>query len=185
MTRNIAALPFNQMRRTDRQVEDEAWIKKMLHESPTCAIATVWEDQPFVSTTLFVYDEQDHAIYTHTASTGRTRANVESNERVCLTVSQMGRLFPAERAFDFGVEYASVVVFGRASVHADLSMARRFFEAFMHKYASHLRPGQDYVPPAEDELLKPVVYRIAIESWSGKRREVEPDFPGAYSYSSL
>ena len=26
------------------------------------------------------------------------------------------------------------------------------------------------------------VYRIDIEAWSGKKKEVAPDFPGAYRY---
>ena len=33
-----------------------------------------------------------------------------------------------------------------------------------------------------DELARTAVYRIDIESWSGKRKQAEPDFPGAFFY---
>lgn len=50
--------------------------------------------------------------------------------------------------------------------------------------SAHLKPGEDCRPITGDELALTTVYRIDIESWSGKRRQVEPDFPGAFFYSA-
>jgi len=33
--------------------------------------------------------------------------------------------------------------------------------------------------------LRTAVYRIAIDSWSGKKKEAAPDFPGAYDYEDV
>ena len=55
--------PINTVRRADRAVEDEAWIKALLHRAPFGALATVEDDQPFINTNLFVYDEAAHAIF--------------------------------------------------------------------------------------------------------------------------
>jgi len=77
---------------------------------PFGTLATVYEGQPFINTNLFVFDEAAHVIYMHTANVGRTRANVEAEERVCFSVSEMGRLLPADTALEFSVEYAGVVV---------------------------------------------------------------------------
>jgi len=52
------------------------------------------------------------------------------------------------------------------------------------KYAPHLRPGRDYSPTTPEERQRTSVYRIAIEEWSGRRKQVEPDFPGAFVYGS-
>ena len=69
-------------------------------------LATVYEGQPFINTNLFVYEEDKHVIYMHTARTGRTRNNVNEEERVCLSVFEMGRLLPDKIALEFSVEYA-------------------------------------------------------------------------------
>jgi hypothetical protein len=31
-------------------------------------------------------------------------------------------------------------------------------------------------------LKRTAVFKIRIEDWSGKKKEVAPDFPGAYTY---
>ncbi len=65
---------------------------------------------------------------------------------------------------------------------SDTEEAERGLQLLLDKYAPHLRPGRDYRPITRDELLRTSVMRIDIESWSGKKKEEEPDFPGAFSY---
>ena len=89
---------INYVRRADRAVEDDAWIQEMLRRTAVASIATMRNDQPFINSNLFVYDEAEHAIYFHTARKGRTRDNVEQAEKVCLSVFSMGRLLPADQA---------------------------------------------------------------------------------------
>lgn len=65
-------------------------------------LATVRDGQPFINSNLFVYDEAAGTIYMHTARKGQTRDNVDFDQRVCFSVSEMGRLLPAkEVAPDF------------------------------------------------------------------------------------
>lgn len=172
---------FNQVRRADRAVEDEVWIRDLLGRVPTGYLATVFGGQPFLNSNLFVYDSAAHAIYLHTASKGRARTNVENEPRVCFTVTEMGRLLPADVALEFSVEYRSVVVFGRATVVDDASEAAGALLQLLGKYFGHLTPGRDYRPPVEEELKRTTVLRVDIESWSGKKKEVG-DFPGAFLY---
>lgn len=184
MPRDYATTPRAQARRSDRAVNDEDWIKALLERAPIGILATVHEGQPFLNSNLFVYDEAEHAIYMHTARVGRTRANVELDERVCFTVYEMGRLLPADTALEFSVEYASVVVFGTATVVSDEQRATDALHMLLRKYAPHLQPGQDYRPVVPEELTRTGVYRIAIDEWSGKKKEVAADFPGAYNYGA-
>ncbi len=171
-----------QPRRRDRAVTDEGWIKAMLHRAPSGVLATSTEGQPFLNTNLFVYDESHHALYFHTAQAGRTRTNITANPRVCFTVSEMGRLLPARTALAFSVEYASVVVFGNVTVVEDPAEKRHGLQALLDKYFPHLHPGEDYRPITDEELERTAVYRLNIRQWSGKQKQVEPDFPGAFFY---
>ncbi|GAB4321264.1 MAG: 5-nitroimidazole antibiotic resistance protein NimA [Phototrophicales bacterium] len=183
MAKDYGKLPVNAVRRADREVTEEAWIKQFLHSAAVGALATVYDDQPFINTNLFVYDESAHCIYTHTARVGRTQANVAQHQKVCFSIMAMGRMLPADVALEFSVEYAGVMVFGTASIVQDDVEATYALQLLLNKYAPHLKPGQDYRPPVQEELKRTAVYCINIEEWSGKKKEVEADFPGAFWYN--
>jgi uncharacterized protein len=178
----MKTIPLAQVRRHDRAVEDPAWIRALLSRAPIATLATSSDGQPFVNINLFVFDPGAEVIYFHTSNKGLTRTKIENNPRVCLSVAEMGRLLPAETALDMSVEYASVVVFGRATVVADSEEATRALQLLLAKYFPHLEYGKDYRGIQPDELARTAVYRIEIESWSGKRKRVAEDFPGAFWY---
>ena len=163
-------------------MQEEAWIRDLLHRAPIGALATVNEGQPFINSNLFVYDEARHCIYMHTARVGRTQANVVGGTPACFSISEMGRLLPAKEALEFSVEYAGVTIFGQAEIVTDGDEARHALQQLLDKYAPHLRPGEHYRPTTAEELKRTAVFRISIEDWSGKKKEVAPDFPGAYFY---
>ena len=172
------------IRRQDRAVEDEAWIRAFLRRAAVGTLATARDDQPFLHTNLFVYDESTHCIYLHSARTGRTPDNLAANGAVCFSVMEMGRLLPADEALEFSVEFASVIVFGQVTLVRDEDEAARILQRLLDKYAPHLQPGADYRPPIMSEIKRTAEYRLAIEAWSGKRKEVPADFPGAYWYAA-
>ena len=174
--------PLAEVRRKDRQVTDEQWIRAMLRETALATLATSDGEQPFLHMNLFAFDEDKRVIYMHTARLGRTRSNIIHNTRVCLGLSEMGRLLPADTALEMSVEYASVVVFGRASLVSDQSEARHGLQLLLDKYFAHLHAGSDYRPITDEELARTQVYRIEIDEWSGKRKQVAEDFPGAFIY---
>jgi nitroimidazol reductase NimA-like FMN-containing flavoprotein (pyridoxamine 5'-phosphate oxidase superfamily) len=185
MPKDYADRPRTQLRRKDRAITEDDAIRALLHRAPMAVLATVHDGQPFAHSNLFAYDEAAHCIYMHTARVGRTRANVGTEAPVCLSVSEMGRLLPADEALEFSVEYAGVTVFGQAAVVAEAAEARHALQLILDKYAPHLRPVRDYRPVADDELRRTAVYRIRIGEWSGKRKQAAPDFPGAYFYEEV
>lgn len=173
--------PRSEVRRRDR-AKSEGWIEAFLERAPYGYLATVDEQgQPFLNSNLFVYDPDGRCIYLHTHRTGRTRDNLERGDKVAFGVSTTGRLLPAPEALEFSVEYAGVTVFGRGRVVTDRDEARTALQKLLDKYAPHLEPGRDYRPTTDAELARTAVYRIDIETWSGKQKAVEPDFPGAFA----
>lgn len=169
------------MRRDDRAVTDDAWIKTFLRYADVGTLATVHDGQPFINQNLFVYDDQTHAIYIHTARKGRTRANIEQHEKVSFAIMEMGRLLPADEALEFSVEYAGVVVFGTSSIIEEEDESTRILQLMLDKYAPHLTATEDYRPPVPEELKRTSVFKITIDSWTGKKKEVET-FDGAFWY---
>ncbi|MDX1546081.1 MAG: pyridoxamine 5'-phosphate oxidase family protein [Rhodothermales bacterium] len=182
MPRDYAAQPRTAMRRSDRAVEDDAWIRAFLARAAAGALATVHDGQPFINTNLFVYDAERHCIYLHTARVGRTQANVAGGQAACFSAFDMGRMLPADEALEFSVEYAGVTAFGPVAVVTDPSEARHGLQLLLDKYAPHLRPGRDYRPITDDEMKRTAVFRLQIEDWTAKKKQVADDFPGAFEY---
>jgi len=176
--------PLNKIRRSDR-AKDDAWIRKFLLYGEVGTMATANGKQPFLVTRNYAYDDERNAIYMHGAKKGRTFDNVKTNDKVCFSVSEMGRLLPADEALEVGVEYAGVIVFGRAAVVEDEAEATHGLRLLMSKYFPHLEYGADYAPITPEGLKITAVFRIDIECWSGKEKKVEDDFPGAFYYKDV
>jgi nitroimidazol reductase NimA-like FMN-containing flavoprotein (pyridoxamine 5'-phosphate oxidase superfamily) len=181
MPKDYLTLPINQLRRSDR-AKDDTWIKTFLKHGAFGVMATSYEGQPFTNTRQYVYDEDAHAIYMHGAKTGRTPTVIAANNRVCFSVSEMGRLIPADEAVEVSVEFASVMVFGSVKIIEDPYEARRALELLMEKYFPQFKPVEDYRPIEPADLKITAVFRIDIESWSGKEKKVDGEPPGAFYY---
>lgn len=176
---------FTRMRREARAITDEGWIKDFLRRAPVGALATVYEEQPFLSVKFFVYDEAAHAIYMHSANEGRVMQNIRLNPKVCFTAYEMGRFLPGKRACSFGAEYQGVVVFGRLSVVEDPRRCLEVLNLLMLKLAPQFAPGEGYALPGEDDLEGLAVYQLAISGWSAKAKLADAAFAGAYRYEEV
>ncbi len=176
----------SQVTRQDRAVLDPAWMRAFLQRTGMAVLATSHEGQPFQATLLFVYDPKQHAVYLHTARRGRIWENVQAGGAVglpaCLTAAAMGRLLPAETALNFSVEYEAVVLFGTLRLVEDPHEAETALQRLLDKYFPHLHPGQDYRAITAAERDVTAVYRLEVEEWSGKRKAVDADFPGAFEW---
>lgn len=175
-------IPYSKVRRQDRTVADETWIREMLDKAPIGVLAMAVDGVPYLNTNLFVFDGDKNVLYLHTAAEGRTRASIAANPRVCFSVSEMGRLLPADTAKGMSVEYAGVIAEGRAAVVEDRQEAEHALVLLLGKYLPHLTYANDYAPVTPEELAETAVYRVEIESWNGKRKQATADFPGAFKY---
>lgn len=147
---------------------DDEWIRAFLRRAEVAHIASLWDDQPFITPSTFVYDEARHRLVFHSNITGRVRANLERHPKVCVEVSEMGRLLPSNIALEFSLQYRSVLVFGTAHILEDAEEKRQALYALIAKYFPTLQPGKEYRPITDKELQHTTVYEIKIESWSGK-----------------
>jgi len=175
------SMEFNKVRRTELAVTDDGWIKDLLKRGAFGVLGTTCGDQPFLNPNSYVYDEAENCIYIHRNKIGRTSANLEHNPRVCYTVVEMGRIYGGPDPMDFGVEYRSVVLFGTAE-RVGYEESKKALCMLLAKYAPHLQYGVDYQPMKPTCPRSAAVYKIKIEQWSGKMKEVAPDHPGAFDY---
>jgi nitroimidazol reductase NimA-like FMN-containing flavoprotein (pyridoxamine 5'-phosphate oxidase superfamily) len=183
MKNDFDTKPINEMRRKDRSKDDE-WIKKYLKKAPFAFISSTVDDQPFINSNTFVYEENSNCIYFHTSQHGRLKHNIEKNNKACLSIAEMGRLLPARIAKEFSVEYKSVVVFGYIEEVEDLEHGKKALQLLNEKYFPHLKPGDDYRPVTDHEVEHVSTFKFVIESWSGKQKVEPDDFKGAFNYKT-
>lgn len=160
--------PINTVRRKEYAQDDE-WIREFLAGAQIGHVATRWEEQPFITPMTFWYDEESNKIYFHSSLTGRLRDNSERYERVCFEASELGKALPSNVASEFGIQYASVVAFGKISVlQQGDEEKRKALYGLIRKYFPAMEPGKHYRPITDKELNSTCVYAISIDSWSGK-----------------
>lgn len=161
------------------------WIVALLARVQVCRVATLWNDQPFINPTTFVYRPATHDVVFHSNLAGRVRANAErAGERgtpVCFEISEMGRLLPSNDPLELSMQYRSVIVFGTVSV-LEGAAARQGLSDLSAKMFPMLRPGLEMRPISDDDLARTSVYSIAVSEWSGKENWQEmadqtPDWP--------
>ena len=147
---------------------DDEWIRAILRDSRIGHIASARDSQPFLTPSTFWFDEEHHQIIFHSNIAGRIRSNIENNPKVCIEVSELGKLLPSNVALEFSLQFRSVVVFGTARLVSDPQEARRFLYGLIKKYFPLMTPGQEFREITDKELRATSVYAIQIEEWSGK-----------------
>ena len=187
MTGNTPDNASETIRYQGKAVEDSEWILGFLADRETGVLGLVDDDMPHLVTQLFVYDPQASAIFLHGARAGRAHDLVERADqpRAAFTTSEMGRYVPADEPVNFTVEYSSVVAYGTIGFLTDREAKRRVLEQFMGKFAPHLTAGEEYERIAEESIERTAVYRLDVESWTGKKGWTDPGDRHAYDLDSV
>ena len=147
---------------------DNDWIRAFLKTAKVGHIASSRDDQPFLNPTMFWFDEESHQIVFHSNVAGRVRSNIETNPKVCLEVSELGRFLPSNVALEFSLQFRSVIVFGTARLVTEPGEARQLLYGLISKYFPQMTAGQEYREITDKELRATSIYAIQIEEWSGK-----------------
>lgn len=156
------------LQRLPEYKRDDDWIRGFLRNARVGHIASSLNGQPFLTPSIFWFDEENRQIFFHSNVTGRTRSNLESSPKVCFEASELGRLLPSNVALEFSLQYRSVVVFGTVSLVTDPAEARRVLYGLIQKYFPKMQAGREFREITDKELKRTSVYAIQIEEWSGK-----------------
>jgi hypothetical protein len=168
MTRNYEGQSPTAFQRLPENKREDDWIRALLRKARVGHFAYSWGDQPFLNPSTFWFDEENHQVIFHSNIAGRVRSSLEKNPKVCLEVSELGKLLPSNVALEFSLQYRSVIVFGAACILTDPDETRRVLYQLIRKYFPAMIQGRDYREITDKELRSTSVYAIKIESWSGK-----------------
>ncbi|MEP0804422.1 MAG: pyridoxamine 5'-phosphate oxidase family protein [Chloroflexota bacterium] len=168
MPRNYDKARPTAFQRLPKYKREDDWIRAFLRTAQVGHIASSRDGQPFITPSIFWFDEENRQIIFHSNITGRVRSNLESSPKVCFEASEMGKLLPSNVALEFSLQYRSVVVFGTVRLLTEPAEARRALYGLIQKYFPKMQAGREYREITDKELKRTSVYAIQIEEWSGK-----------------
>src|SRR3954447_20170009 len=101
-------------REPHRGVYDRETIHAILDAGFVCHMGFVHDGHPYVIPTSYWRIDDD--VYVHGSSASRMLRNLSGGMEVCVTVTHVDGLVLARSAFNYSVNYRSVVVLGRGTV---------------------------------------------------------------------
>ena len=173
MSRDYSESAPTDHQRKPEYTRNDDWIRALLRRGEIARIAHVSGEQPFISPTNYWFDEEHHQLVFHSSQVGRRRANLEKNPLVCVEVSEIGRKLPSNNAVEFNIQYRSVLVFGKVVFLEEKEDKLRGLYGLLGSNYPELKPGKDYKPITDKDLIGTNVYVVKIESWSGKEHWLE------------
>jgi nitroimidazol reductase NimA-like FMN-containing flavoprotein (pyridoxamine 5'-phosphate oxidase superfamily) len=150
------------MRRTDRQITDCVDIESILQESMICRLGLADGGEPYIVPLSYGYAEG--VIYLHSALEGKKISMINKNLRCCFEIDQYGKVIRTEHPCSWGIEYRSVIGFGRVSIIKDSEEKKRGLNCIISHYGGGTQQFSD------ENIRNVCVIRIDIESMTGKKR---------------
>jgi len=151
------------MRRKKQEITDRKDLDEIIRGSQVCRLGLSDGDRPYIVPMCFGYDGDN--FYFHSAKEGMKIDILKKNDRVCFEIDIPGKIQKADKACGWGIDYRSVIGFGRATFIEDEDSKRKALDVIMGQYTDR---HFEYPPP----MLKAVaVIKVEIESMTGKRSD--------------
>lgn len=151
--------------RTDRAITDRSEISGIIRNGKYITIGMSRNDEPYVVTMNYGYDESANALYFHCSPRGHKMEFILANPFVCGSVIADKGYVMNECAH----EYASVIIRGTMSVVEDLEQKKHAMNVLLN----HLEENPDIVRERslkdESKYVSLGILRLSIEETTGKK----------------
>ena len=148
------------MRRKEKEITDQSEIESIIKQSQVCRLAMVDGDTPYLVPLCFGY--RDGVLYFHSAKEGKKIDILKQNNSVCFEFEEVSGLSTGKTACDWGINYRSVIGFGKAVILEDQAEKRSALEVITAQYAD-----KDY-KLTDGAVKETLVIKVDIESMTGK-----------------
>lgn len=150
------------MRRSDKEIKDENMVKSILKDALVCRIALCDDKCPYIIPMNFGF--KDGYLYLHSGPLGKKMEIIKKNNQVCFEVDIETQLVTAEHPCDWGMNYLSVVGFGKALIVDDIKEKKKALNIIMDKYSNE--PSFEY---SETAIENVVIIKVKITELTGKK----------------
>ena len=118
---------YHMNNRPNREIKNKVQINKLLHTGKYVTLALCKDNQPYIVTLSYGYDEATDSLYMHCADKGLKLDFIKENPNVCGTIIEDGGYIPGE----CGHWFKSLVFWGDISVLKEPEQKRKGMEIIL------------------------------------------------------
>ena len=149
------------MRLKEQEITDRGVIDEIIGRAQACHLSMVDGDKPYTVPMSFGYDGSN--LYFHCAGEGKKLDVLKKNSNVCVCFVVDLKLAPSDAACGWGIDYKSIIAFGKAEFLIDMEEKKAALGFVMKQYTDKVF---EFPPPA---VAKTMVFKVPIDSITGKR----------------
>ena len=148
------------MKKKDREIKDKAGIERIIKKALVCRVALADGDSPYVFPVCFGF--KNGCLYFHSAREGRKIEILRRNNKVCFEMDIDTEMVESEKGCEWGIQYSSVIGFGRASFVEDVEEMKEALGILLEHYSNKQYEF------SEQSLQQVTVIKIQVENLTGK-----------------
>lgn len=153
------------MRRKDREITGIDEIEEIISRADVCRIALTDKNMPYIVPMNFGYSGgDDKRLWFHCAAMGKKLYMIRRNNYVCFEVDIDHHIIIGEKACDFGMNYRSVIGWGRIEIVTDVAEKQLGLDCIMSHYSGNKKNSYN-----KESLEKMLVLRLDIQVMTGKK----------------
>ncbi len=153
------------LRRQDRAISDPEELKRIVKQGKYVVIAMCRQNEPYIVTLSYGYDEVDNALYFHSALEGLKLDVIAANPQVCATVIH-DQGYVQDKCEH---HYASVIIRGRMAVIRDLDGKKHALDVLLNHLEERPEPVKARNIKNDASYDRVAMIRLSIEDMTGKQ----------------
>jgi nitroimidazol reductase NimA-like FMN-containing flavoprotein (pyridoxamine 5'-phosphate oxidase superfamily) len=155
------------LRRSDRKIQDPLQLEAVIKNGKYAAVALCRNNEPYIVTLSYGYDEADRALYFHGAKDGLKIDFLKANPAVCLTIINDQGYIPDICSH----AYKTIVIRGKMELLEDEAERMKGIEILIHHLEENPEKMLAKVKQPSGSWDKTQVFRLKIEEITGKERK--------------
>ncbi len=153
------------MTKEEREIKDKEVMKDILKKGKYIIVAMSRNNEPYLVTLSYGYDEFSNVLYFHTGNKGLKLDFLRKNPAVCGTIIE-----------DLGYQkdecahaYRSLVLWGKITIVEDLQEKKQGMEVLLHHLEEHPGPIHDRTLNSNASYNAVAVLKMEIDHMTGKQ----------------
>lgn len=157
-------MPKYHMHKKEREIKDKNVFTEILKNGKFTTIAMCRNNEPYIVTINYGFDETNKTLYFHCAKIGLKIDFIETNPRVCATVIEDKgyKMNECEHA------YRTVVFWGYMSVVKNLEEKKHGMDVLLHHLEENPNPLKKRLLKDDEAYGKVGMLKLEIQEITGK-----------------
>jgi len=155
------------MKKKEREITDKKKINQILKRGKYATVSMCKMDEPYIITLNYGFDEEQNALYFHSANLGLKLEILKENSNVCGTIIEdLGYIKSA-----CSHKYRSIVIWGEMVIIKDLEEKKHGFDVLLNHLEENPSRMKQRFLKNEKSYLDTCIMRLDIRKVTGKASE--------------